>query len=148
MKTLPLPLALICLLCAVALTAKAHSPPPVLADTINVAAEIGNWPDCSRRGKLCLSSQLVVAGEAISPNADFIGRAWFDGTGHLVMEVRQVLDTELWNELESSNFLLEANIPVSEHIMAGLGKQGQSYLLKSGVHPVMKQPDGSYRIVF
>jgi hypothetical protein len=59
-----------------------------------------------------------------------------------------VFSTSLYNELEGGTFLLEANIPVPEGIMVALGRQGQLYLLTSGVHTVSKQPDSSYKIVF
>ena len=41
MKTLQLPLALLCLFITLALTAKAHSPPPAVADTITIQFNTG-----------------------------------------------------------------------------------------------------------
>ena len=90
----------------------------------------------------------MAVGESPSPASDAVARAWFDGQGRFVLEIRQVLKTALWNELEGGTFLLEASVPVPESIMAGLGRQGQLCTLTSGMHLAKKQPDSSYRIVF
>jgi hypothetical protein len=148
MKTSLLPLALLCFFIANDATAKAHSPPPALADTITVQFNTGYGMDCNGTGRQCLSAQPMAIGQQVSPTSQGVAKAWFDGQGHFIMEVRQVFSTSLYNELEGGTFLLEANIPVPEGIMVALGRQGQLYLLTSGVHTVSKQPDSSYKIVF
>ncbi|GEM_PF-5096828 len=148
MKTLPYTLALLCLLCATALTAKAHSPPLVLADTITVQFHTGYGLDCTGAGRQCLATQPMAVGEQVAPSSHGVAKAWFDGQGRFVMEVRQVFSTALYNELEGGTFYLEASVPLSGQVMDGLGRQGLSHTLPSGVHPVKKQQDGSYRIVF
>ncbi len=148
MKTLLLLLALLCLFIASASTAKAHSPPPIVADTITIQFNTGHGIDCIGSGRMCLSAQAMTTGETPSIISDAVAKAWFDGQGHFVLEIRQVLKTELWNELEGGTFLLEANVPVPASIKSWLGMQGQLCTLTSGMHMVKKQPDSSYRIVF
>ena len=148
MKTLLLPLALLCLLITIASTAKAHSPPPMLTDTITIQYATGKGAGCDPDGRRCLWAQPLAIGEEPAATSDAVAKAWFDAQGHFVLEVRQVLKTALWNELEGGTFLLEANIPVPDNIMAALGRQGQLCILTSGVHTVSKQLDSSYKIVF
>jgi hypothetical protein len=149
MKTSLHSLALLSLLLiASAFTAKANSPPSALADTINIQFHTGYGMDCNGTGRQCLAAQIITVRESVSPNSHATAKAWFDGQGRFVMEVRQVFNTSLYNELEGGSFYLESSVPLASSLMAGLGRNGLSYTLPPGVHPVKKQQDGSYRIVF
>jgi hypothetical protein len=117
-------------------------------DTITIQFSTGVGVDCIGTGRQCLNALPMAVGESPALTSHGVARAWFNGEGRFVMEVRQVLRTELWNELEGGSFYLEANVPLPASVMTGLGRQGQLHTLPSGVHPVWKQPDGSYRIVF
>ena len=146
MKILPNSLMLLCFFSAI--IAKAHSPPSVLTDTITIQFHTGYGIDCNGSGRQCLATQPLALGEPVAPNSHGVAKSWFDRQGNFVMEVRQVFSTSLYNELEGGTFYLEASVPLSSSVMAGLGMIGQSYTLQPGVHLVKKQQDGSYRIVF
>ncbi|MCC6726526.1 MAG: hypothetical protein IT258_18640 [Saprospiraceae bacterium] len=148
MKTAQFPLISLCLLIATAFTAKAHSPPLPIADTITIQFHTGYGLDCNGSGRQCLATQPMAVGEQVAPSSHGVAKAWFDGQGHFVMEIRQVFSTSLYNELDGGTFYLEASVPLSDSVLASLGKNGQSYTVPLGVHPVKKQQDGSYRIVF
>lgn len=147
MKISLLTLAVLCL-DLLSVTAKANAPPHILADTIIIQFNTGYGIDCRGSGRTCLSAQPMSTTETPSLDADAVAKAWLNEQGHFVLEIRQVLKIELWNELEGGTFLLEADLPVPENIMTALGKQGRTCTLTSGMHLVKKQPDNSYRIDF
>lgn len=147
MKTLPFFFtSLLIFFCAI--TAKAHSPPLPLADTITIQFHTGYGMDCNGSGRQCLATQPMSIGEQVAPSSHGVAKAWFDGQGRFVMEVRQVFSTSLYNELEGGTFYMESSVPLSNSVMTSLNRNGQPYTLPPGVHPVKKQQDGSYRIVF
>lgn len=147
MKTLQISMTFFSLILVI--IAKAHSPPKLtLADTITIQFHTGYGLDCTGSGRQCLATQPMSFGEQVAPNSHGVAKAWFDGQGHFVMEVRQVFSTSLYNELEGGTFYMESSVPLSSSVMTGLNRNGQSYTLPPGVHPVKRQQDGSYRIVF
>lgn len=147
MKILLLTSAVLCL-DLLSISAKANSPPHVVADTIVIQFNTGHGIDCIGSGRTYLSAQPMSSSDVPSLSSDATAKAWLNEQGRFVLEIRQVLKIELWNELEGGTFLLEADVPVPDNIMTALGKQGQLCTLTSGLHLVKKQPDNSYRIIF
>ncbi|MEO1263639.1 MAG: hypothetical protein AAFZ15_32805 [Bacteroidota bacterium] len=115
---------------------------------INVEVNRGRGSDCFSWRGLCAGSGIIQMNEkGVSSEADAIGKAYFDNSGHFVLELN-ILLTDAVSEVTNGSFSMEEDFQLPNELLTAMGTSSDAVQLRKGNYNVETMEGNNYRIVF